>query len=169
MSVLTGCFQKAVNSRLGRADNQRFLEHFRYLVVASQLLGEQGRLRAAPIPNFTSDAGAPPPAFKVATISLTGAGLTAATAFILAWLIHWSRSQHNGFSKGRFVVVIVVFVAVATICYTYIRRQWLQYLRQQAVEGVSALITNLQAFETSTSSALALIQEVELVSRGYRL
>jgi hypothetical protein len=49
------------------------------------------------------------------------------------------------------------------------RRQWLQYLRQQAVEGASAVVTNLQAFEASTSSALALIQEVELVSRGYRL
>jgi hypothetical protein len=45
----------------------------------------------------------------------------------------------------------------------------LQTLRQQTVENASALVTNLQAFEASTSSALALIQEVELVSRGYRL
>jgi hypothetical protein len=125
--------QKAVNSRLGRADNERFLEHFRYLIVASQLLGEQSSIRIT-----------------------------------LVWLIHWSRRK-SGFSKARFVVVLIVFTFVATVSYGYVRRQWLQTLRQQAVENASALVTNLQAFEASTSSALALVQEVELVSRGYRL
>jgi high-affinity Fe2+/Pb2+ permease len=104
----------------------------------------------------------------VVTISPTGAVLTAATAFTLVWLIHWSR-RRSGFNKARFVVVFVVFAVVATASYAYMRRQWLQTLRQQAVENASALVTNLQAFEASTSSALALIQEVELVSRGYRL
>jgi hypothetical protein len=94
--------------------------------------------------------------------------MTGATAFVLVWLVHWSR-RPPGFSKGRSTLVVVVFAAVATAVYGYMRRQWLQYLRQEAVEGASALVTNLQAFEASTSSALALIQEVELVSRGYRL
>lgn len=167
--MLICTLQKAVNSRLGRADNQRFLEHFRYLIVASQLLSEQGGLRACAIPSFAIDDGARSHEFKLATTNLTGAGLTAATAFILVWLIHWSRSRTSGFSKGRFLVVLLVFAAIATTCYAYVRRQWLQYLRQQAVDGASTLVSNLQAFETSTSSALALIQEVELVSRGYRL
>ncbi|KAF9736126.1 hypothetical protein PMIN07_011833 [Paraphaeosphaeria minitans] len=158
---------RAVNSRLGRADNQRFLEHFRYLLVASQLLNEPERLRAAAIPHFA--AAGPPTEFQVATISVTGAALTGATAFTLVWLIHWSRKQTVGVTWGRFSLVVAVFAAVATACYAYMRRQWLQYLRQQAVQGASALVTNLQAFEASTSSALALIQEVELVSRGYRL
>lgn len=159
--------QKAVNARLGRADNERFLEHFRYLVVASQLLGEQSSIRTATFPSH-ANGGAPGPEFKITTTSPTGAVLTAATAFTLVWLIHWSR-RRSSFSKARFVVVFVVFTVVATASYAYIRRQWLQTLRQQAVENASALVTNLQAFEASTSSALALIQEVELVSRGYRL
>ena len=100
---------------------------------------------------------------------MTGAALTGATAFTLVWLIHWSRKRASGFSWSRLALVAAVFAAVATACYTFVRRQWLQYLRQQAVEGASALVTNFQAFETSTSAALALIQEVELVSRGYRL
>jgi ABC-type Fe3+-siderophore transport system permease subunit len=160
--------QKAVNSRLGRADNERFLEHFRYLIVASQLLGEQGGLRASAIPTFATNGPSGPHEFTVATISPTGATLTGAAAFILVWLVHWSRRQ-PAFSTGRTLLVLLVFAAVATAVYTYMRRQWLQYLRREAVEGASALITNLQAFEVSTSSALALIQEVELVSRGYRL
>jgi hypothetical protein len=130
------------------------------------LLGEQSSLRASVIPSFASRQ--PGPEFKVVTVSPTGAALTAATAFTLVWLVHWSR-RRNGFSKTRFTIVFLVFAAVATASYAYIRRQWLQTLRHQAVENVSALVTNLQAFEASTSSALALIQEVELVSRGYRL
>lgn len=156
-----------MNSRLGRADNQRFLEHFRYLIVASQLLNEPERVRASTAPRFTP--AGPPHEFQVAAISVTGAVLTSGTAFTLVWLIHWSRKRAAGFSWGRFALVVAVFAAVATTCYAFVRRQWLHYLRQQAVEGASALVTNLQAFETSTSSALALIQEVELVSRGYRL
>lgn len=160
--------QRAVNSRLGRADNQRFLEHFRYLIVASQLLGEQGRLRAASIPSFVAQ-GSGLQEFKIATTTLTGAAMTGATAFTLVWLVHWSRSRASGLSIARLLVVLVAFALVATASYAYMRRQWLHYLRQQAVEGASTLVANLQAFETSTSSALALIQEVELVSRGYRL
>ncbi|UPX11248.1 uncharacterized protein EKO05_0001864 [Ascochyta rabiei] len=156
---------KAVNARLGRADNERFLEHFRYLVVASQLLGEPSSIRTTAFPSHSL---VPGPEFKVATTSPAGAALTAATAFTLVWLVHWSR-RRSGFSKARFVVVLVVFAVVATASYAHIRRQWLHTLRQQAVENASALVTNLQAFEASTSSALALIQEVELVSRGYRL
>jgi ABC-type Fe3+-siderophore transport system permease subunit len=144
------------------------LEHFRYLVVASQLLVEQGGLRASAFPSFTANGHPGPQEFKVATITPTGAALTGGTAFMLVYLVHWSRRQPT-FSKGRSLLVVLVFAAVATSVYAYMRRQWLQYLRQEAVELVSALVTNLQAFEASTSSALALIQEVELVSRGYRL
>jgi len=160
-----------VNSRLGRADNQHFIEHFRYLIVASQLLSDhtgQGTLRSVSLQNFPPNDRSPSPEFKVATINLTGAVLTGATAFILVWLLHWSRSR-AGFSKGRIVLVLVLFAVVASTSYGYARRQWLQYIRQQAVQGASVLITNLQAFEASTAAALALIQEVELVSRGYRL
>ncbi|KNG44609.1 proliferating cell nuclear antigen pcna [Stemphylium lycopersici] len=165
--IHTAC-SKAVNSRIGRADNERFLERFRYLIVASQLLGEQGGLRASAIPTFAIDGHAGPHDFRVATISPTGAALTGATAFALVWLVHWSRRQPT-FSRSRTLFVLLVFAAAATAVYGYMRRQWLQYLRQEAVAGASALVANLQAFEASTSSALALIQEVELVSRGYRL
>ncbi|KAL6703061.1 hypothetical protein ACN47E_010268 [Coniothyrium glycines] len=163
----TAC-SRAVNSRLGRADNERFLERFRYLVVASQLLGEQAGLRASAIPNFAANGRPGPHEFNFATISPVGAAVTGATAFVLVYLLHWARRQPS-ISKSRAVLMVLVFAAVATAAYAYMRRQWLQYLRQQAVQGVSALVTNLQAFEASTASALALVQEVELVSRGYRL
>lgn len=65
--------------------------------------------------------------------------------------------------------MLVAIAIVATAFYVYARRQLLQYLRHRAISLSSDLVTSLQAFDASSSSALQLIQEVELVSRGYRL
>ncbi|KAH8732635.1 Mysoin-binding motif of peroxisomes-domain-containing protein [Phaeosphaeriaceae sp. PMI808] len=170
--IHTAC-SKAVNSRLGRADNERFLEHFRYRIVASQLVGgQQEGLRTGAGPQEFNKVVVAATA-TATTISLSGAALTGATAFTMIWLVHWSRRQGKeeagGVSKARSLLVLIVFASVATAVYTYMRRQWLQYLRQEAVEAASALVANLQALDASICSVLALIQEVELVSRGYRL
>ena len=53
--------------------------------------------------------------------------------------------------------------------YYYFRRQWLQFLRVQAIEGASSLTTNAQDFDAAASAGITLIQEVELVSRGYNM
>ena len=170
---LHNAWSTAVNSRLGRADNARFLEHFRYIIVASQLLSEyldQGSLQGSQ-PQFPSldgardDSGIP----SVKT-SLYGAAATAVVAFALVYVIHWARSSRGGFiSKGRVALALAIFGVLATLGYAYIRRQWLKFLRRHAVTTASAMTANWQAFEVSSSSALAFIQEVELVSKGYKL
>jgi hypothetical protein len=88
-------------------------------------------------------------------------------AFALVWLIHWSKKAPN--NTVRYSLLLVEFTIVGCLLYIYMRRQWLQYLRQRAVETASALVTNLNAFEASSASAIAFVQEVELVSRGYRM
>lgn len=161
--------QSAIHSQLGRAENAKFIEHFRYILVASQLLTEhygQQDSRATPSlgPNIH------PEEFKAVTTSVAGAVVTATTAFALVWLIHWSRDgKTHSFHKGRVSLVIMTFILVGTVLYAYARRQWLLFLRQQAVSAGSTLATNLHAFNSSSAAGLMLIQEVELVSRGYRL
>lgn len=103
------------------------------------------------------------------TTSLYGAAATAVVAFALVYLIHWTRTGRNGLSKSRVALVLLVFVVAAFVGYAYVRRQWLKFLRRNAVTEVTSLTANWQAFEVSASSALSLIQEVELVSKGYRL
>lgn len=161
--------QSAIHSQLGRAENAKFIEHFRYILVASQLLTEHyGQTEAKTIPNLSPNIS--PEEFKAVTTSVAGAVITASTAFALVWLIHWSRDgKTNSFHKGKVSLVLMAFVLVGTVLYGYARRQWLLYLRQQAVTAGSTLATNLQAFNSSSAAALTLIQEVELVSRGYRL
>lgn len=55
------------------------------------------------------------------------------------------------------------------VFYAFTRRQWLKYVRHQAVEAASILVTNAQSFDSAASASVVFIQEVELVSRGYRM
>ncbi|KAF2836393.1 hypothetical protein M501DRAFT_987554 [Patellaria atrata CBS 101060] len=166
------CF-RAVNSRIGRADNFRFLEQFRYLIVASQLLNEQIGLNSVkPLTgsNTDNENTESPSQYHNATIGLGGAVATGMCAFVLVWLIHWARgNRQHGFCKNRLAIVLAWLSISATLLYAYARRQWLQYLRQQAIHNISLMITNLKALDASTTSGITLVQEVELVSRGYRI
>lgn len=163
----------AWNSRLGRADNARFMEHFRYIIVASQLLNEyldHGTLNQSPTPCLGLDGASDDPGNPRFSASLYGAVATAVAALALAYLIQWTRTRRGTFwTKSRVTLALTVLAVVAFAGYQYGRRQWLKSLRRQAVESASSLTTNWQAFELSSSSALGFIQEVELVSKGYRL
>ncbi|KAK3675682.1 hypothetical protein LTR78_004323 [Recurvomyces mirabilis] len=163
----------AVNSRLGRADNARFLEHFRYVIVASQLLNEyldhgsfQPNADTASLPERKADGLGLP----LTPTTLYGAAATAASAFALVYILHWALVRRGGgISTSRVLLVTAVFVTTAIVVYAYLRRQWLKFVRRNAVTAASSLTANWQAFEVSASTALSLIQEVELVSKGYRL
>lgn len=62
--------------------------------------------------------------------------------------------------------LLALFIAIS---YAYMRRQWLQSLRQNSLTETSELIAISQDFDNAVAGALALVQEVELVSRGYRM
>jgi len=161
---------KAVNSRLGRADNARFLERFRYIIVASQLLNAHSYLGQA-IQGQSGDAVLPTPdAPQIGAISLAGASVTGSVAFALVWLIHWTRGGGSSSAgKGRMTVFLIIVILFATVSYAYMRRQWLQYLRQQSLAEISNLAVKAQELDSVIAAALTLVQEVELVSRGYRI
>ncbi|KAI9803501.1 MAG: hypothetical protein M1825_001844 [Sarcosagium campestre] len=164
---------RAVNARLGRAENARFLEQFRYTIIASQLLNADVNLsQYNPLGEAQAPIGGPshestPP---VNAINLTGASLTAVGAFVLAWTLYWARGGRDPkLSIGRITLVFFIFAAATTVLYAYIRRRWLLFSRQHAVECASRYVETSQSFDAVASATIALIQEVELVSRGYRI
>ncbi|KAG9238642.1 Mysoin-binding motif of peroxisomes-domain-containing protein [Amylocarpus encephaloides] len=168
--IIHNTCSKAVNSRLGRADNARFLERFRYIIVASQLLSAHSQLGFAAHAR-TKDVSLPSPSVpQLSNLTITGAILTASSSFALAWLVHWARGDRNSpIGVGRVFVLCGIFICLAVISYSYFRRQWLQYLRQQNLKEVSAFVAKAQDFDSAVSASLSLVQEVELVSRGYRI
>ncbi|KAK0673328.1 Mysoin-binding motif of peroxisomes-domain-containing protein [Cercophora samala] len=160
--------QKAVTSRIDRADNLKFIEQFRYTIVASQLLAGHSITGNNNYFNRNRDASDVPQNVVVPTS--TGILITATGALVVACVIRWVyMGGYAQLTKGKIAFTTVVLVGFGLVAHFYIRQQWIRYLRNQALAEVSAFVAKSQDFDGVTSAALSLIQEVELVSRGYRL
>ena len=168
-----GFLQSVLNSRLGRSDHAHFLEQFRYIIVASQLLNDHAKpIAYNPLHGYKdsdltaiSEGGESKYAF-----SWWGICSTAVAAFAVAWSMHWVRVFLRAKSSKLAICLIFTFTAITSVgLYIFLRRHWLQYLRTQAVDSASTLVSNTQSLNAAISAAIMLIQEVELVSRGYRM
>lgn len=162
--------QKALNSRLGRADNKRFLEQFRYIIVASQLLNDHAYhgppSHRQQLDGKSDEHEAP----QLGALTISGAVLTAILSFGLVGLLQWVRGASTTSTVFRRIgVVFIIVAAVTTLAYTYVRRQWLHYLRRRNLAEVSVFVARVQDLDASITAGITLIQEVELVSRGYRV
>lgn len=167
ISSLHNRYSKAVASTIDRADNTKFLEQFRYTIVASQLLNGQSILGQQHLVQHQSEA---PPVAHMNNPTTTGLVLTASGALILAWLVSWIYSGgYSHLTRKRVFVTLVLLAVAALLSHAYVKQQWLRYLREQAVTEVTAFVSRSQDFDSASSAAAALIQEVELVSRGYRI
>lgn len=154
---------------MGGADNERFLEHFQFHIIASQLLTDNiGPVSAHASSQAHVDEQRP--LSQVYSANTTGAACAAGTAFAFVWMLHWVR--HGAVPAPvtwRISIALCVTLCLVAGLYAYIARQWLQHLRRNAINAVASFIDNLQSFEASSTSLLGLIQEVELVARGYRM
>lgn len=64
---------------------------------------------------------------------------------------------------------MILVPVLGVLFYAFAKRQWLKYLRHQAVDAAVTFISNAQGFDSAASGSVVFIQEVELVSRGYRM
>ncbi|KAM4059675.1 mysoin-binding motif of peroxisomes domain-containing protein [Hirsutella rhossiliensis] len=151
---------------IDRSDNAKFLEQFRYTIVASQLLSGQS------IPGHRPAA----PTLAGATIghkhhSTQGILVPVLGALAVAIFLSWVRSSGalSHVTRKRLVLFLAVLAASAFLGHVVIRRQWLRYQREQCLSEMAAFVSNSHDFDSATEATLSLIQEVELVSRGYRI
>ncbi|KAK2065799.1 hypothetical protein LY76DRAFT_585740 [Colletotrichum caudatum] len=160
-------YSTAVASRIDRADNSKFLEQFRYTIIASQLLSGHSILSQHNASSRSANAAIDGnPTDKL--LDSTGAVVVVLGALALVVTINW-LARSGPLNKRRAAVILLVVVITAGIAHVFMRRQWLRYRRMQALSEVTAFVSNSQEFDSATGAAIALIQEVELVSRGYRL
>jgi membrane associated rhomboid family serine protease len=109
-------------------------------------------------------------ASRTTSLGLRGAVFTTLASFAVVALLHWARSRSRlTWDIRRIFIVVLLLAAVSTSFYIFAKRQWLRDLRHRAIEAASVLTGNAQSLDAATSASVILIQEVELVSRGYRM
>lgn len=154
-----------VAASIDRADNAKFLEQFRYTIIASQLLSGHSGLGQHSV---GADVGVAPVSEEdqslVSTEGIIASVLAAlAVAVILSWVVE------NGVTRKRLVFLVLLGAAGILLGQVHMRRQWLRYRRSQSLSEITKFIENSHSHDSASGAALSLIQEVELVSRGYRM
>jgi hypothetical protein len=102
------------------------------------------------------------------SFSLQGAAATTAISFSAALTLHWAREQSSIHWLNVCILLALALIVVIGI-YGYARRKTSQRTGQAAMGALSDLITQSRAMDSVVRSALGLIQEVEIVSRGYEM
>ncbi|KAF3910955.1 hypothetical protein AA313_de0200113 [Arthrobotrys entomopaga] len=172
-----------LKSRLAAGENLQFVERFRYILVASQLLNEQASVAnydirdTSTLPTPSTAAANVETPFPIITWFGTPSprfyAYTAASIVILSILISWlSRGgveRKLAFGKSRTAITLLLSMVLALLVFAHMRRKRLRDLRTDAISSAEAFVENCQMFDVVVSNAITLIQEIELVSRGYRL
>ncbi len=91
---------------------------------------------------------------------------------MVAWGFHGIRSSTKDslisqFTRACTVLMLVYVLFVVLRSYTWRSRS--KRLRRDVIDAVSALVAESQASDELTSTALSLIQEIEVVARGYEM
>ncbi|KAG6045617.1 hypothetical protein E4U39_002133 [Claviceps sp. Clav50 group G5] len=159
----------AVVASIGRADNSKFLEQFRYTIIASQLLSGTSILGHRPAaPSISSDAAT----CEAQQSVLSTQGLLASIlgALAIAVILSWVLGNGSTYITRKRLACFVALLAAATFMgQIYMRRQWLRYRREQSLTEIGSFVSNSNDFDSASEATLSLVQEVELVSRGYRI
>ena len=102
--------------------------------------------------------------------NLFGLFLTAVISFALVWSMKVLRTSVWASSSWRKIGLAVLVAPVALlVLYVYLRQQRLQNMRMQAVSSASSYAESAHSFDAVALAAVTLIQEVEVLSRGYKL
>lgn len=168
LSHLRHACSGVVKGQLGRGENAAFLERFRYMIIASDLLNEHHQIylkQGEPSGPTSLDADhTVKPVF-----STHGVFGIAAAAFVLAAAIAWARTVSGPSSLAHITLLILLLGLGGVAAYSFARRKWLQHIRAQAADATRSFMSNAKALDAALSTAVTIVQEVELVARGYRI
>lgn len=98
-----------------------------------------------------------------------GLAATAVVAFTVAYTVRWLHvADFVCPSTSGIVPLSLLGIVILAMAY-YSARHWLLQAQTRAIEKAVALTTNMRDLDSAASAGIALVQEVELVSRGYSM
>lgn len=160
--------QAVVAASIDRADNAKFLEQFRYTIIASQLLSGASILGHRPV--ASGSAATTKDTKTESLLSTEGFLASILGALAVAIVLSWTFGNAPSYvTRKRLLFLLVLLAATGLLGQVYMRRQWLRYRREQSLAELSAFVSVSNDFDSACEATLSLVQEVELVSRGYRM
>lgn len=143
--------------------NEEFLERFRYIIVASQLLYDDPKPRRQSQDERT---------IELQPLSIRGAAITAGISFTIACVLHLLRRRYKTSQplrwSGFLTYTLLLFGGCALLIY-FSRRQYLDFVRRSAGSTLGKVVKEWHNFDATATEALRFVQEVEIVSRGYEM
>ncbi|KAK6367381.1 uncharacterized protein PV06_06671 [Exophiala oligosperma] len=144
--------------------NEKFLERFRYTIVASQLLQDDPKPRR----HMQDDEQT----LQTTAFSTRGAIMTAGISFLIAWFLQFLRRRYQNQESVAWseICLSLLLILGGLFVTAYIaRRQYLEFIRRSAGLSLAKVVAESYNLDTVTSAGLRFIQEVEVVSRGYEI
>lgn len=172
-SRFSALFSTAMSPRLSPRESSRFVDRFRYIICTSQLLSEtlvfsEYQKRPSTIHRFKFDDGEQGEwdSRKVAKYWMGSGGCVLLVSLLITWAM---RSSNRGIpSKSKNSAALTLALLMALFLYAQSRKGYTRYLHLQAATHIQSTVTQCQRFDALVCKIINLVQEVELVSRGYR-
>ncbi|CCG81672.1 Putative uncharacterized protein [Taphrina deformans PYCC 5710] len=163
-----------MSPKLSPREASRFVDRFRYIICTSQLLSETLALseydkKSHGIVTLQLDDGGQGrwDTRKAAKYWMGSGGCVLLVSLLISWAL---RAPERGISaKARDTATLTLTLLMALFLYAQSRRSYTRLLHSQAATYIQSTVSHCQKFDSITCTFIGLIQEVELVSRGYRI
>ena len=158
---------------LGWTNTANFLEQFRYIIVASQLLNDHSKRASYRTQDLPKPLGGDLSIFqgqnKHFVPTFRGLFLTTLAAFVGVYTIQWLRAWVLSTTPLSGAIALLIFTIFALGIYAYVERRERHHVQDHTVRCASCLTACMQDFDDATSASMTLIQEVDLLSQGYNM
>ncbi|CAG8495420.1 8360_t:CDS:2 [Dentiscutata erythropus] len=165
--------QEILSTALPLQEENEFEERFKYLLCTSHLLNDTLSVyfydSKKPKPIDVSDAGLYFGGISRRNFEILLSSIIGVIVVILTWLLHGTDSKDIGTKMMQLPAAFALALCCTFFLYRHMRRKATKTLYKSALYYLEKLVYNCQIFDIKLNKALIMIQEIELVSRGYRL
>lgn len=168
-------FETAMSPRLSPRESARFVDKFRYIICTSQLLSDN-IVASDVVRKTTSRDGLTSFQFadgqqgqwdsrRAAKHWMGSGGCIILVSILVTWAV---RKPGRGLPPtAKASAAVAVSLLVALYLYAQSRRAYSRYLHTRAAAYCQSMVSCCQTFDSTTFKIINLIQDVELLSRGF--
>ncbi|CAG8503237.1 3940_t:CDS:2 [Acaulospora morrowiae] len=165
--------QETLSTALPLQEENAFEERFKYLLCTSHLLNDTLSIyfydSKKPNPINAREAGLYFGGISRRNFEILLSSLIGVLVVLLTWLLRDAEPKDIGTKMMQLPIALILALLASFFLYRRMRRKVMKNLHNSALHFLETLVYNCQTFDLKVNKALIMIQEIELVSRGYRL